>query len=74
MLTLPPGLADIAEKASQKEAKTSQEMKTKEWERAEKWRRMASKVDRGDGQGMSFQFDANDPKVCCPCLSRNSLL
>ena len=62
MLTLPPGLADIAENAPQG-GKSTQEMKEKEWERAEKWRKMAKKVDRGDGQGMSFRFDASDPKV-----------
>ncbi|KAH8596834.1 rab-GTPase-TBC domain-containing protein [Bisporella sp. PMI_857] len=62
MLTLPPGLADIAEEAEGGRAADS--LKKKEWERSEKWRKMAKVVKSGqDGQGMEFEFDAKNPKL-----------
>ncbi|KAI9771984.1 MAG: hypothetical protein M1839_002577 [Geoglossum umbratile] len=62
MLTLPPGLAGIAEKEEGAEA--TLEMRTREWKRAEKWRRMAKLVNTGkNGQGMEFDFDTKDPKL-----------
>ncbi|KAI9761555.1 MAG: hypothetical protein M4579_000947 [Chaenotheca gracillima] len=62
MLTLPPGLADIAE--DEEGGKMAIGMKRKEWERAEKWRKMAKSVEKGkDGEGMTFDFDTHDPKV-----------
>ncbi|KAI9842406.1 MAG: hypothetical protein M1837_007150 [Sclerophora amabilis] len=62
MLTLPPGLADIAE--DEEGGKMAMGMKKKEWERAEKWRKMARMVEkRRDGKGMVFDFDTRDPKV-----------
>jgi hypothetical protein len=65
MLTLPPGLAGIAEQEEGAEA--TLEMKTREWKRAEKWRRMAKLVNAGkNGQGMKFDFDTKDPKVGYP--------
>ncbi|KAI9766726.1 MAG: hypothetical protein M1840_006370 [Geoglossum simile] len=62
MLTLPPGLAGIAEKEEGAEA--TLEMRTREWKRAEKWRRMARLINAGkNGQGMEFDFDTKDPKL-----------
>ncbi|PBP20889.1 DIL domain-containing protein [Diplocarpon rosae] len=62
MLTLPPGLADIAE--HEEGGKAAEFMKQKEWERTEKWRKMAKIVKIGkDGQGMAFEFDASSPKL-----------
>ena len=62
MLTLPPGLADIAE--DQEGGKAAEGMKKKEWDRAEKWRKMAKVVKTGkDGEGMEFEFDARNPKL-----------
>ncbi|KAH0542797.1 hypothetical protein FGG08_002845 [Glutinoglossum americanum] len=62
MLTLPPGLAGIAEKEEGAEA--TLEMKTREWRRADKWRKMAKLVNEGkNGQGMVFDFDTRDPKL-----------
>lgn len=62
MLTLPPGLADIAEDAEGGRAADTQ--KKREWERAEKWRRMATVVKTGkDGEGMEFEFDVKNPKL-----------
>ncbi|KAI9852928.1 MAG: hypothetical protein M1838_003722 [Thelocarpon superellum] len=64
MLTLPPGLADIAEDQNSISGAGSAGVKRKEWERAEKWRKMARVVDRGSaGQGMTFDFDRQDPKL-----------
>lgn len=73
MLTLPPGLADIVEQ--EEGGKAEQEMKEKEVERMEKWRKMAKAVKTGKigktgsdanaiGEGMRFEFDTRDPKVC----------
>ena len=61
MLTLPPGLADIAEHAN---VTAADSMKKKEWEREEKWRKMA-KLIKSDklGGGMVFDFDTKDPKL-----------
>lgn len=62
MLTLPPGLADIAEDADG--GKAAELLKQKEWERTEKWRRMAKMVKTGkDGQGMAFEFDTSNSKL-----------
>ena len=62
MLTLPPGLANIAEHG--KGGATSENLKKKEWEREEKWRKMArlAKSDQYGG-GMVFDFDTRDPKL-----------
>ncbi|KAI9856749.1 MAG: hypothetical protein M1813_008786 [Trichoglossum hirsutum] len=62
MLTLPPGLAGIAEREGG--AEVTLEMRTREWKRTEKWRRMAKLVsDRRNGEGMIFDFDTRDPKL-----------
>lgn len=62
MLTLPPGLADIAE--NEEDSKAADDLKRREWEREEKWRKMAKivKNDRNGG-GMVFDFDTKSPKV-----------
>lgn len=61
MLTLPPGLADIAE---DEDSRMADDLKRREWEREEKWRKMA-KIVRNDkhGGGMVFEFDTRSPKV-----------
>ena len=62
MLTLPPGLADIAE--NEEDNKAAQDLRKKEWEREEKWRKMAKIVKNSrDGGGMIFEFDTKSPKV-----------
>lgn len=62
MLTLPPGLADIAE--HEEDSKVAEELKRKEWEREEKWRKMAKVVSNNrDGGGMTFEFDTRNPKL-----------
>jgi hypothetical protein len=61
MLTLPPGLADIAE--DEEGGKAADSLKKKEWERSEKWRKMAKVVRPGDGQDMEFEFDTRSPKL-----------
>lgn len=62
MLTLPPGLANIAE--SEEDSKIAEELKRKEWEREEKWRKMAKIVNTSkNGGGMTFEFDTKSPKV-----------
>jgi hypothetical protein len=62
MLTLPPGLADIAE--GEEGGQAVEGLKKKEWDRAEKWRKMAKVVKMGqDGEGMEFEFDSRNPKV-----------
>jgi hypothetical protein len=62
MLTLPPGLADIAE--DEEGGKAVEGMKKKEFERTEKWRKMAKIVKTGkDGEGMEFQFDTKSAKL-----------
>ncbi len=62
MLTLAPGLADIAE--DEQVEKMSDALKKKEWERSEKWRKMAKVVKKGkDGQGMEFEFDVKSAKL-----------
>lgn len=62
MLTLPPGLADIAE--DEEGGRAAEGLKKKEWERAEKWRKMAKIIKPGkDGEGMEFEFDAKNPKL-----------
>ncbi|TVY38996.1 TBC domain-containing protein [Lachnellula occidentalis] len=62
MLTLPPGLADIAE--DEEGGRAAEGLKKKEWERTEKWRKMAKVVKSGkDGEGMEFEFDARSSKL-----------
>lgn len=62
MLTLPPGLADIAE--DEEDGKAVDSLKKREWEREEKWRKMA-KIVKNDkhGGGMVFEFDTKSAKV-----------
>ena len=64
MLTLPPGLADIAEDS----ATTSSPLKLsaqkqREYERDEKWRRMAKSSRDIKGSGTSFTFDTSNQKL-----------
>ncbi|KAL8704301.1 MAG: hypothetical protein Q9201_002523 [Fulgogasparrea decipioides] len=63
MLTLPPGLADIAE--YREDCKAAEDLRRREREREEKWRRMARNVNHDDrrGGGMVFEFDTKSPKV-----------
>ncbi|KAB8304965.1 hypothetical protein EYC80_004280 [Monilinia laxa] len=61
MLTLPPGLADIAEEAEG--GNGAELMKRKESERTEKWRRMAKIIKGKDGEGMDFEFDTKNSKL-----------
>lgn len=62
MLTLPPGVVDIAE--SEEASRAADESKRKEWEREEKWRKMAKEVNSSkNGGGMTFEFDTKSPKV-----------
>ncbi len=61
MLTLPPGLADIAE--DEEDSKMADGLKRREWEREEKWRKMAKIVRNKNGGGMVFEFDTKSPKV-----------
>lgn len=62
MLTLPPGLADIAE--NEEGGKAVEALKLKEWARAEKWRKMAKVVKNGkEGEGMDFEFDVKSSKL-----------
>ena len=62
MLTLPPGLADIAE--DQEDGQAASDMKRREWEREEKWRKMAKVVKRDKhGGGMVFEFETTSQKV-----------
>ena len=62
MLTLPPGLADIAEHAEG--GRAAMTLKRKEWEREEKWRKMGKVVPTTRvGGGMVFEFDTNSPKL-----------
>jgi hypothetical protein len=56
MLTLPPGLADIAE--NEEGGKMADTLRRKEWEREAKWRKMAKVVNADKhGGGMTFGFD-----------------
>lgn len=61
MLTLPPGLADIAE--HQATGKTMDLSQRKEWSRNEKWLQMARKRSDSKGGGMSFDFDSSNSKL-----------
>ncbi|KAI9827135.1 MAG: hypothetical protein M1819_007026 [Sarea resinae] len=63
MLTLPPGLADIAE--HEEGGRAAAAMRAKEFEREEKWRKMARIVSgrNTNGEGMVFDFDTEDPKL-----------
>ena len=61
MLTLPPGLVDIAEKEGSRQ---EDEMKRREWEREDKWRKMAKQTKPNrHGGGMVFEFDTSSPKL-----------
>jgi hypothetical protein len=61
MLTMPPGLADIAE--HQATGKIPDVSQRKEWSRNEKWLQMARKRSDSKGGGMSFDFDTNNAKL-----------
>ena len=62
MLTLPPGLAEIA--AKEDGGKLAAAMRAKEIEREEKWRKMAKVVNSTKkGGGMMFEFDTKDQKL-----------
>ena len=67
MLTLPPGLADIAEQEDAGRAASVQ--RRKELEREAKWQDMARPINQSrersgsKGGGMQFEFDTNDPKL-----------
>ncbi|KAF2088677.1 RabGAP/TBC [Saccharata proteae CBS 121410] len=62
MLTLPPGLADIAEE--KEDGRNAEMTKRKEWRREEKWRRMAHQVGTTNVVGgMTFEFDTKNPKL-----------
>ena len=61
MLTLPPGLADIAE--DEEDGRVAVDLKRREWEREDKWRKMAKIVKNENGGGMVFEFDTKSPKV-----------
>ena len=62
MLTLPPGLADIAE--HEEGGRAADELKRKEWEREAKWQKMAKVVGKNSrGGGMMFEFDTKNPKL-----------
>ena len=63
MLTLPPGLADIAEHQDYDNNKTLDRAYRKEWSRNEKWLQMARKRSDSRGGGMSFDFDSSDSKL-----------
>ncbi|KAF2457621.1 rab-GTPase-TBC domain-containing protein [Lineolata rhizophorae] len=62
MLTLPPGLADIAEQ--EEGGRVVLELKRREWAREDKWRKMATATNPDSrGGGMEFRFDTKDPKL-----------
>ena len=61
MLTLPPGLADIAE--DEEDNRMAGNLKRREWEREDKWRKMAKLVRNENGGGMVFEFDTKSPKL-----------
>ncbi|KAF2147399.1 uncharacterized protein K452DRAFT_6888 [Aplosporella prunicola CBS 121167] len=62
MLTLPPGLATIAEE--REGGRAAMLMKRKEWQREEKWRKMGRLVGKGPNSGgMIFEFDTRSPKL-----------
>ena len=68
MLTLPPGLADIAEQEDG--GRTASVLKRREWAREEKWQKMARAQpqrehsrSKGKGGGMHFEFDTSDQKL-----------
>lgn len=66
MLTLPRGLADIAEQEDA--GRTASTMKRKEWQREAKWQGMARAIPDhrrtgNKGGGMRFEFDTNDQKL-----------
>ncbi|EMC96002.1 hypothetical protein BAUCODRAFT_34769 [Baudoinia panamericana UAMH 10762] len=64
MLTLPPGLADVAE--YEDASSTANVFKKREWERDEKWQKMARPIrdhSNSKGGGMRFDFDTTDPKL-----------
>ncbi|KAH8899568.1 RabGAP/TBC [Thozetella sp. PMI_491] len=62
MLTMHPGLTDIAE--DQDSSRIAESLKHKEWERSEKWRKMAKVVKNGaEGAASEFEFDTKNPKL-----------
>jgi hypothetical protein len=62
MLTLPPGLEELA--VAKEGGKTAAALKKKELQREEKWRKMGKASQKSTkGGGMMFDFDPRDPKV-----------
>lgn len=62
MLTLPPGLADIAE--SDDDSKAGEASRRREREREGKWRKMARVAENSrNGGGMVFEFDTTSSKL-----------
>ncbi|KAK5115466.1 hypothetical protein LTR62_001125 [Meristemomyces frigidus] len=64
MLTLPPGLSDIAEQDDNGSVLSAN--RKREWARDEKWQKMARPVRERSGSkggGMRFDFDTTDPKL-----------
>jgi len=62
MLTLPPGLADIAE--NDDDCKAGEALRRREWEREGKWRKMAKVAENSrNGGGMVFEFDTTSSKL-----------
>jgi hypothetical protein len=62
MLTLPPGLAELAEQAEGGRAAIA--LKKKEWSREEKWRKMAKVIKpKGVGGPTEYEFDTKHPKL-----------
>ena len=62
MLSLQPGIVDIAEDSES--VKIAAALKRKEWERSEKWRKMAKVVRNGaEGAATQFEFDVKNQKL-----------
>lgn len=62
MLTLPPGLADIAE--NDDDCKAGETLRRRECEREGKWRKMAKVAENSrNGGGMVFEFDTTSAKL-----------
>ena len=61
MLTLPPGLADIAE--ADEGGRAAARLKAKEWSRDAKWRAMATAVPAPAVGATQYAFDPRHPKL-----------